>query len=247
MKKSLLFLSVLAAFSSSNAAVTVGSIAFLGFNQDEAEHFAFVVTTDIGGGEVINFTDAGYGSNGVGESDKFRWTEHLNIAGTPGPLTWTTTSTILAGTVVIYDDTDNRFEFANGTAAGSVAGAEMDFAATGDGITAYQGNIVDLGSASNYRGDASGITFIGVTQIGGSFLTSGAGSTGLNYLPSALTNGTSAFDYTSTLDNYRYNGSRNFADWNAAFASLNDFNNWTGSDTVVASTSDFGIDFTGVP
>jgi hypothetical protein len=230
-------------------AISTGAIVVIGANADDAEHFAFVVTSTINSGEVINFTDSSYGD--PAGPTRFRWTEHLNVAPTPGPLTWTTNTTIPLGTVVIYDDIDNRFEFTNGAAVGTVSGAELDFSTSGDNIFAYQGNITFDDITGNYDGATTGIT-----TYGGGFLwgrgtadwqTSGAGATDNSYLPSALTDGTSAFALNTTLDNYRYNGSRSFNSVTEMLASINNEANWTGSDALVSTPSDFGTNFTIIP
>ncbi|MBN8459533.1 MAG: PEP-CTERM sorting domain-containing protein [Verrucomicrobia bacterium] len=232
-----------------NAAITTGSISFIGANSDEAEHFAFVVTSAIGSGEVINFTDSSYGDPAA--PDRFRWSEHLNATPTPGPLTWTTGTTIAVGTVVIYDDADNRFELADGSVTGTVGGAELDFSTSGDNIFAYQGAITYNDITGNYDGVSTG-----VTTYGGGFLwgknvagwqTSGAGATDNSYLPSSLTDGTSAFALNTSLDNYRYNGSRSFNSVAEMLAAIKLESNWTGSDSVAAGPLDFGGNFTIVP
>jgi len=51
----------------------------------------------------------------------------------------------------------------------------------------------------------------------------------------------------TTLDNIRYNGVRSFATVSAMLAAINTDTNCTGSDTVVANTSDFGTNFTIIP
>ncbi len=233
----------------SQAAISTGSIAFIGANSDDAEHFAFVVTSTINSGEIINFTDSSYGDPAA--TTRFRWTEHLNIAPTPGPLVWTTTTTIPIGTVVIYDDTDNRFELSTGVATGTVSGLESDFSTSGENIFAYQGTITFNDITGNYDGDSTGVSVYGGGFLWGKgtadWQTSGAGATDNSYLPSSLTDGTSAFALNTVLDNFRYNGTRSFNSVAEMLTAINTEANWTGSDTVVSTTSDFGSNFTIVP
>jgi hypothetical protein len=233
----------------SHAAISIGTIAFIGANSDDAEHFAFVVTSTINSGEVINFTDSSYGDPAA--TNRFRWTEHLNTAPTPGPLTWTTNTTIPVGTVVIYDDTDNRFELGSGAVTGTISGLESDFSTSGDNLFAYQGAITFNDITGNYDGDTTGVTVYGGGFLWGrgtpDWQTTGAGATDNSYLPSALSDGTSAFALNTTLDNYRYNGARSFNSVSEMLAAINTETNWTGSDTVVSSTSDFGANFTIIP
>ncbi|MBL8892889.1 MAG: PEP-CTERM sorting domain-containing protein [Planctomycetaceae bacterium] len=234
-----------ALFLSHCASVNAG-LLFIGANSDEAEHFAFVVTSDYSAGTVLNFTDSSYGSSGVGESTRFRWTEHLGEA-TPGPLTLTLTTGLSVGQVVIYDDTDNRFERPNGTVFGTVSGAEMNFSNNGENLFAYQGTVTNLGGSSNYRGDSSGVTsfhgaFLWKDQAG--WQTSGAGVSDNSYLPVGTQQ---EFALNTTLDNVRYTGSRTFSNVADMIAAIKTASNWGGSDSVVSGTSDFGGDFTAVP
>jgi len=227
------------------AAVSTNSLVFLGANSDEAEHFAFVVTSEIAGGESINFTDASYGDPAA--PTRLRWTEHLNVTPTPGPLTWTTTATIPVGTVVIYDDTDNRFELSNGNVIGMVSGLEMDFSTGGDNIFAYQGNVTFDDILGNYDGVTTGVTFISGFLWGlgaNDWQTTGAGATSNSYLPASLTDGLNAFALNTTLDNYRYTGSRTFNSVAELQAALNNEANWSGNDSTVATPADFGGNFT---
>ncbi len=251
MRYTILLLTIfsLGATSICHAAISSGSIAFIGANSDEAEHFAFVVTSTIGSGEVIHFTDSSYGE--PVNLTRFRWTEHLGDTPTPGPLSWTTNVTIPVGTVVMYDDIDNHFELINGTITGTVSGAEMTLGIGGENLFAYQGMITLNDIAGNYDGDATGVTVYGGGflwgQASGNWQTTGVGNTANSYLPSSLTDGTSAIALETALDNVRYNGPRSFNSSAEILAALNTDANWTGGDTVVASPADFGGNFILVP
>jgi len=248
--KPLFLLAFLATSSASQAAISTGSIVFIGANSDEAEHFAFVVASAISPGEVINFTDSSYGDPSA--TTRFRWSEHLSTSPTPGPLVWTSPgSTVPVGTVIVYDDTDNRFEFTSGAVAGTVSGLESDFSTGGENIFAYQGTITFNDIIGSYDGDTTGVSVYGGGflwgQASGNWQTTGSGATDNSYLPSSLTDGTSAMAIATTLDNARYNGARSFDSVALMLAAINDNTNWTGSDTVVANPSDFGTNFTIIP
>ena len=69
----------------------VGSIAFVGFNSDGNDNFAFVALQDIAAGKSITFEDNEW--NGTGWNDA---NENAFI--------WTATSPITAGTVVLLNN-----------------------------------------------------------------------------------------------------------------------------------------------
>jgi hypothetical protein len=248
MKKFLMAVAAAGLLSIASGGTVWGGLLFIGANSDDPEHFAFVVTTNYSAGTVLNFTDSSYGNNVAGESDKFRWTEHFNVTPTPGPLSLTLPSALTVGQVVIYDDTDNRFERPDGSAFGSVSGAESDFSTGGENIFAYQGTVTQDMSAATYRGNTSAVTsFDGGFLWGlsrGSWQTSGAGITSDSYLPASTEED---FAFNTALDNVFYNGPRSFNSVAEMIAAIKDSGNWTGSDSVPATTANFGGDFTAVP
>ena len=86
---SYLILSVLLFWSvfSSAQSLTRGDIAFVQYNADGVDNFAFVCLTDIPAGVTIHFTD----------------NEPINLQGGEGTISWTTAATINCGTVVTID------------------------------------------------------------------------------------------------------------------------------------------------
>lgn len=118
---------VAAASLSAQATLTAGDIAVIAYNTDTADNFAWVALTDIAANTTINFTDASWQGTG------FRLTEHLDASG-GGPLTWSSSSSVAAGTVVQFAG--------NGSVAwnlGSASGTAVSLATGGDQIFAYTG------------------------------------------------------------------------------------------------------------
>jgi hypothetical protein len=217
-------------------------IAFLGANEETSNHFAFVALGNYAPGTVINFIDSNYGSDGAGESTKFRWSEQL-ISGAPLSLTLSTGLTL--GQVVIFDAAEGRFERPGNVAFGTTAGAAMAFHRLGDNIFAYRGTVTEEASAELYRGNTSGVTsFEGAFQwgTGGSWLTSGMGNTVESYLPTTP-NTPFNFSYATTLDNVLYNGPRTFGSLADMQTALANAANWTGHTSTTTSPAGFGGDF----
>lgn len=126
---SILSAAILALSMSAGAqAMTAGDIAVIAFNSDGDDNFAWVALTDIAANSVINFTDASW------QATAFRSTEHLDVGG-GGPLTWSNTSMLSAGSVVSYSG-----KTANTWSVGSVGGVGLSLATSGDQIFAYQGS-----------------------------------------------------------------------------------------------------------
>jgi hypothetical protein len=223
-------------------AVARADLAFLGANADAANHFAFVALGNYAPGTVLKFTDSNYGSDGPGESTKFRWTEQLLIG---APLSLTLSTGLTLGEVVIFDATDARFERPGNVAFGTTAGATLAFNTNGDNIFAYQGTVTEEATTEFYRGNTSGVTsFEGALQwsTNDTWLTAGPGTSLVSYLP-ATPNTPFGYSHATTQDNVRYNGSRTFTSLSGMSAALANAANWTGSDTVVTSPSGFGGDF----
>ncbi|MCP9751204.1 T9SS C-terminal target domain-containing protein [Ferruginibacter sp. HRS2-29] len=199
--------------SSSGQPLVAGDIAVLGFNTDQSAdldadgfpdaRWAIVCLRDIAAGTVVHFTDAGFN-----ESAQF----YVNAV-IEGHLTWTVTTAVPAGKVFAMDCADGS-NFAdlngavsgnggltdNGTVTGHLGGTASLFPPAGDQIIIYQGT----------SGTTTGATFIyaystqqtlslsgtGVWQTSGN-VTSQAGS----FLPTGLSNGTTAVALTHNVNN----------------------------------------------
>lgn len=241
MKKSALvsMLAMLAAVGTAHAGMGPGDVFFVGANADEPENFAFVLLAPVSAGTSINFTDSSYGSDGAGEGDKFRDTEHLNAG---GPFTWTATSDLAAGTVVKYIETAaNTGSFSTG----SMAGTPSDFSTGGEQIFAYTGAVTEVLGGTTYRDDTSGTTFLGALGWGvpTGWLTSGIGPTSTSYLPAPLA-GELASQVLSPLDNVYYSGPTSFASVAEARQALADPMNWTGDDVATFGMDHYPMRFT---
>ena len=107
------------------------------------------------------------------------------LAATEGTLTWTATSFIPRGTVVSYDGSS----VSSGT---TISESNFALSFSGDNIFVYQGS-------------SSTPTFIyGLSSL--SWISTGSSSSNTSYLPSGLTNGTTARDFATEVDNNYFNG-----------------------------------------
>lgn len=208
------------AAGTAGAALTQGDVAVVMANSDGNDTFAWVAFKQVDAGTTLKFTDSSYGNgDGGGLTEAMhRWTEHLDSGG-GGPLTWSHTSALAAGTVVIWDG--------SAWSVGSAGGSKPNFATSGDQIFIYTGNIVeDVGNTSNYRGDASGAAYLfGANWANSGWITTGAGSTNLSYVPASLTETV----HLGGLDNYVYAGITTGTPA-SLLAAIKDPANWTGDD-----------------
>ncbi|NJL11337.1 MAG: hypothetical protein HC908_17525 [Calothrix sp. SM1_7_51] len=172
-----------------------GDIAFVQYNADNTDNFAFVALVDIAGGEVINFTD-----NGWQNTFAFRTGE--------GIIAWTApVAGVTAGTVVTITTTPSA---TSGTVSETL---DLNFAAAGDQIIAYQGTNTMI-AALNNEGAATWQTT--------------AADTSTSALPQGLSNGTNAVAITE-IDNARHTGPTT-GDKATLLAAINNPNNWSGDD-----------------
>lgn len=176
-------------------ALSAGDIAFVQYNADNTDNFAFVALVNIAAGEVINFTDNGWTS-----SNAFRTGE--------GIIAWTAPAGgVSAGTVVTITTTPSA---STGTVTETL---DLNFAATGDQILAYQGTSTFI-AALNNRG-------------AGVFQTT-ADSSNTSALPAGLTIGTNAVALDE-IDNAVYNGITTGTKAEL-LAAINNKANWTRDD-----------------
>ncbi|MDP2883154.1 MAG: PEP-CTERM sorting domain-containing protein [Azonexus sp.] len=121
-------LALLLAAAGVNAhALTAGDVAIIAYNSDGADDFAWVALTDIAANTTINFTDSSW------QGSAFRSTEHLD---TGGPLTWTNTTTLSAGSVVSFSgNVSKSWSVGSGNTS-----AALGLSTSGDQIFAFQGS-----------------------------------------------------------------------------------------------------------
>ena len=109
--------------SSKSQNLAPGDIAFIGFNSDNPDGFAFVLLADIPSGEIIHFTENGWLSTGGFRSGE-------------GTIIWENNGQLIsAGTVITINDSDG-FESSHG----NVNSGGVSLAEEGDQIIAYQTN-----------------------------------------------------------------------------------------------------------
>lgn len=153
-----------------------GDIAFVQYNADGTDNFAFVALEDIPGNEVILFTDNGW----LGDDSGFRANE--------GVITWTAPAGgVTAGTVVTIDT-------APSASVGSVTtSGSLNFSASGDQVIAYQEN-------------GAAITPItALNNEGAAVFQADAADSNTSALPQGLTVGSTAVAITE-IDNAVYTG-----------------------------------------
>jgi hypothetical protein len=115
-----------------------GDMAVVAYNTAGTDSFAWVALRDMPQGTVIHFTSSSV-SNGW-----FRWGDHLGRAVAPGPLTWTSTNLIKAGSVISWISGTQKC-----WSVGSLSGGAPVLSSSGDQIFAYTGMV-----ASNSAGRA---------------------------------------------------------------------------------------------
>ena len=181
-----------------------GSIAFVGFNADGNDGFAFIVIDPIAAGSIIRFSDNEWNGLAIGSGGAFNTGE--------GGLTWTNGgSDLAAGTIV---------EFLN---TSSTATRSANIGAISGGTIAL-GNSDELIYAFDGTSESAPTTFLAaVTNANGGFTTATGsgllGGTGLSAGATALvlprTDGADVAAYDPTL------GGTSFASRAAALAAFN--------------------------
>jgi hypothetical protein len=116
----------------SYAALTLGNIAFVGYNADGNDNVAFVALVDIAVGEDIIFEDN-------------EWTGTAWTDTNEGAFKWTATSVVATGTVVLIDNIGSgTITASTGTAVSAdlfaVRGTNRGIGAGDEVIYAYQGS-----------------------------------------------------------------------------------------------------------
>lgn len=135
------------------ALLNVGDIAFVGFNADGNDDFAFLSLVDLDGGELIHFN--------VNE-----WTGSRFDGISEDSLTWQATDPLAAGTVVVF--TETRRSSTIGVNHGTILDDSsqvntLELRASGDTILAHAGDRSDpssyvfLAAISNKPADYTGV------------------------------------------------------------------------------------------
>jgi predicted extracellular nuclease len=142
-----------------------GSIAFVGFNADGADGFAFIVIDPIAAGTVIRFSDNEWNGSAIGAGGAFNTGE--------GGLTWTNgASELAAGTIVEFLNTSSTST--RSANIGTISGGTIALGNSDESIFAFIGTsetapTTFLAAVTNTNG--------GFTTATGSGLLSGTGLT----------------------------------------------------------------------
>lgn len=210
-----------------DAQLSVGDIAIVAFNTHDPDNFAWVPLRNIPPNTTICFTDSSV-SNGC-----LRWTEHFSpITGTPGPLTWTSRSYLLAGTVVRWEGGS----LTNWT-LGEATGAGPGLSQAGDQLFAYVGEIAHNAAQPNpWNGDPTNATFLyGLNFANAGWNNQTGGSPETSFVPPGLsTNAYTAAHVNSKPDGY-YSGTLKGTPDQLRRALANSTNWTTGSSAFNAS------------
>jgi len=195
--------------------LNVGSIAIVGFNADGNDNLAFVSLTDIPAGETIYFEDNEWNGTGFADTNE-------------SAFSWTSTTSIAAGTIVQIDNIGTGTISTNtGTVTTPVTGrgSNRGLAAGDEVLYAYQG------------APGAPTTFITAVANGGFNTTTNGLLTG-----TGLTAGTTALDLSTVDDDAdvgAYNGARSGQTSFSAYLTLiNNAANWQTQD----GTGDQSID-----
>ncbi|WCO01149.1 lamin tail domain-containing protein [Psychroserpens ponticola] len=227
MKKIYTLLLALTMTSFGFAQTSPGDIAFTAFNADGTDEFAFVTLVDIPANTTIWFTDNEW------DGDSFN---NIN----EGEIEWSHTSAVLAGTVILIENTNGSSPTVN---IGAVSGGGANLGASNEELFALLSE--PSASVMPTPGFLAGIA----NDISGSVLT-GTG----------LTEGTNFLNFDDDGDGYEYTGSISsesaFADY---LPLIMDTDNWqiessngnlilpisTVAFTITGSATDTEVLFTG--
>lgn len=174
-----------------------GDIAFVMYGTDGNDSFSWVTFRQIPANTVIHFTDSSV-SNGY-----FRWTEHLGDVVSPGPLCWSHTNAVAAGTVIRW-----LGGASGGWTLGQASGGRMSLSSSGDQLVAYRGVIAqDTSLPAPWQGDASGATLLHALNFANNGWDNvNGGSTSVSCVPPGLCTNAGTAVHVSALDNGYYDG-----------------------------------------
>ena len=223
------------------AQLATGDIAIIGYNSDIIpDEMTIVTLADIPSGEIIYITDLGWDGSA------------FTTAGlVEGAITWTTTTTVPAGTVMSYTITGGSPAVITGgiTAYGTVttvgwSGSNSAVTSGGDNWFVYQGS--DYLTPTNWIfGWANWSTSSGTNP--GEWSTNATISSTTSHLPSGLTLGVTAIGLTTVTyhaDNMVYEGTRSGSK-SSLLAAITNNPNWAGDEANPYDISAGGTKFPG--
>lgn len=214
MKRLILSISIAITSLAAQAQLTPGAIAFLGFQADAPDAFAFVTLQDIPAGDSIFITDNGWNDSSFFSNEN--------------TMSWKANVAVPAASVIrIQDPNDSAIPNALIVGPGSTRGKLTGLAVAGDQLFAYT-----LGAGGTQIPLAAFSTngFLATCN------TSGVGNAPTSCLPSNLTLGTNAIQLNSDAnagsnpDNAFFNIPAVTGTVDEILDLVNDLNNWTTSE-----------------
>jgi len=194
--------------SSQTTVLKAGDIAIIVYQTDNTDQFAFVTLVDISANTKILFSEKG-------------WNASLAVpvfaSSSEGVHTWTSpASGVLKGTVITVNfSSTGTSPVAN---LGNVSSSTVSgFATTGDQLIAFQGTETTP-------------TFI-YAVASTTWLATGSPTTNQSWLPTGLTNGLSAKDFSTEMDDQYFNISNLKGTQNDILTSIGNTANWVRSNT----------------
>lgn len=214
--------------SSVHAQLKAGDVAIIAVNTDDPDIFAWAALNDIPAHTTINFTDSSV------SNDCFRWSEHLGPSvGTPGPLSWSHTNAVAAGTVIQWNmNTTTNWSI------GQCAGARPQLTYDGDQLFAYVGTISNNPSLPPpCQGDPSGATLLfGLNFANAGWNNLTGGDTKTSFIPCGLATNPFTAVHATSKENAYYNGPRTGTVEQLLHA-IADTTNWVTSNTAFNPTN----------
>jgi hypothetical protein len=227
MKQLFLSLAFFASFTALKAQLSVGDIAFIGYNTDNPDGFSFITLAPITGNEQFYITDQGIANNA--------W-----LSNTECHMSFTTpASGIPCGTIVtIIETSSNNFSISGATGATFTFAFGSSFSlASGDQLIAYESSFVrpsNLNSATFiaaiHGDDGSSCALNQSTKWNTANCVS---STGESAIPTGLVDGVnsvSLFPTGTEKDNAKYTGSLN-GSAQTILGLISNQSNWSGDNT----------------
>ena len=188
-------------------ALSAGSIAFVAFNADGNDGFAFLALDEIPAGTTIYFRDDGWSGTAFNTGEGIiAWTNNTGSAIAPGSL------------IELLNTGSGTLSVNVGTAAFTGGTTSLNLGASGEVLYAYTST-----------GTATSGTFTFLTA----FANSGFNSTNGSLDKTSLVAGTNAVGFSNGHDVFAYNpasGGNNFANKSAALVVIHNLSNWVSQD-----------------
>ncbi len=180
------------------AQLRAGDMAILAYNTDTIDSFAWVTFRDIPANTEIHFTNSSV-SNGW-----FRWGDHLGRAVSPGPLTWSSTNSLAAGSVVAWIAGTQKC-----WSVGTISGGGLILSSSGDQIIAYTGVIANNESGvAPWLGDPAHAMMLFGLNFANSGWDNETGGGNTSFIPPGLSENAFTALHVGNWDNGYYSGIR---------------------------------------